>query len=361
MMNKVNIISAIVLAATLAACSVEYDEGPVRDRIEDMHAQIDALEQLTAASNADIVAVRKVFQAVETGDVITSCVPFNDENGSGYVITFHQLGEIKVYNGVNGTDGNDAQDGIDGSDGRPGVDGVSPVISVLQDTDGKWYWAIDDDGDPTSDPHFLLDDEGNKVCLTLELNAGKDGAVPQLKIVDGIWYVSYEQGEWLELGPVGTSGVPYIFSLVKDNGTSVEFTLTAGQTVSVAKLGQLNLTLSGYENLIVLPTRTISFSYAVAGATAKTKVYAAASCNAKVEVLPESVSAGTIKLTASSQLVDGDVLVYADNGYGQTSMRKLTIKAGSLILVDNAEGYDPVDPFDWTGGNTPDGDDSTEN
>jgi hypothetical protein len=55
----------------LTACSVEYDEGPARDRIEDMHAQIDALEKLTAASNADIAAVRKVFQAVETGDIIT--------------------------------------------------------------------------------------------------------------------------------------------------------------------------------------------------------------------------------------------------------------------------------------------------
>jgi hypothetical protein len=360
-MKKVNIISAIVLAATLTACSVEYDEGPARDRIEDMHAQIDALEKLTAASNADIAAVRKVFQAVETGDIITSCVPFTDENGSGYKITFYQNGEIKVYNGVNGTDGNDAQDGNDGSDGKPGTDGISPVITALQDTDGKWYWAIDDDGDSTYDPHFLLDDDGNKVCLTLELNAGKDGAVPQLKIVDGIWYVSYDQGEWKELGPVGTSGVPYIFSSVKDNGTSVEFTLTTGQTVTMAKLGELNLMLSGYEDLIILPTKVISFSYTVAGATVKTKVYAAANCNAKVEVLPESVSAGTIKLTASSQLVDGDVLVYADNGYGQTSMRKLTIKAGSLILVDNAEGYDPVDPFDWTGGKVPGGDESTEN
>lgn len=360
-MKRFYMIPAIVMAAALTACSVEYDEGPLRDRIDDLNAQIDALEQLATASNADIAAVRKVFQAVETGDIITSCVPFTDENGTGYKITFYQNGEVKVYNGLNGADGNDAANGADGSDGKPGVDGVSPVITALQDTDGKWYWAIDDDGDSEYDPHFLLDDSGNKVCLTLELNAGKDGAVPQLKIVDGVWYVSYEQGEWTELGPVGTSGVPYIFSSVKDNETSVEFTLASGQTVTIAKLGKLNLTLSGYEDLIVLPTRTISFSYSVAGATAKTKVYAAANCNATVEVLSESVSAGTIKLVCSSELVDGDVLVYADNGYGQTSMRKLTIKAGFLILVDNAEGYDPVDPFDWTGGKGAEGEESTEN
>ena len=66
-----------------------------------------------------------------------------------------------------------------------------------------------------------------------------------------------------------------------------------------------------------------------------------------VKVVAESVSAGVVELVAPDVYTDGDILVYADNGYGQTSMRKLTVKAGKLILVETSQGYDDLHDVVW--------------
>ena len=63
-----------------------------------------------------------------------------------------------------GRDGADGADGSNGADGRPGQDGSNG-----------------NDGAPGSD--------------------GKDGVTPKLKIEDGKWYVSYDNGlSWIEIG-----------------------------------------------------------------------------------------------------------------------------------------------------------------
>jgi hypothetical protein len=54
-----------------------------------------------------------------------------------------------------------------------------------------------------------------------------------------------------------------------------------------------------------------------------------------------------VELVAPDVYTDGDILVYADNGYGQTSMRKLTVKAGKLILVETSQGYDDLQDVVW--------------
>lgn len=71
---------------------------------------------------------------------------------------------LKGEKGDNGKDGMDGKDGTDGKDGQDGADGE----------DGK-------DGANGQD--------------------GKDGITPQLKIEDGYWYISYDNGAtWTQLG-----------------------------------------------------------------------------------------------------------------------------------------------------------------
>lgn len=339
-MKRIRIILALALMVSAAACTVNYDEGPVNDKINDLTSQIAELEQLVAAKNAEIASVRKLFQAVETGDVITACEAYEDAYGKGYKVTFYKSGSIIIYNGVDGEDGTPAEDGTDGTDGYNGKPGHSPVISAKQDTDGKWYWAVDGE--------FLTDALGNMVALTLEVNEGKDGQVPLLKLEDNKWYVSFNNVDWTLLSDASQEyESPYAFSGVQDNGSNVEFTLADGSKVTVTKLEKLSLTLSGYEDIALVKGQKETFTYSVAGATPKTRVYATANCGVTVKVVAESVSAGVVELVAPDVYTDGDILVYADNGYGQTSMRKLTVKAGKLILVETSQGYDDLHDVVW--------------
>lgn len=80
--------------------------------------------------------------------------------------------------------------------GKNGTDGVTPKISVRKDSDGIYYWTVDGD--------WLIVD-GKKVrAVGLDGKDGKDGkdaVTPQLKIVDGFWYISYDNGKyWTKLG-----------------------------------------------------------------------------------------------------------------------------------------------------------------
>ena len=340
-MKRFRIFITLALVVSAVACTtVKYDEDPINDRIEDLNAQIAELEQMIAAMNADIASVRKLLQAVETDDIITSCVPFEADGRTGYKITFYKHGEIIIYNGIDGVDGTPAEDGEDGRDGYNGQPGHSPVITAMRDTDGKWYWAADGE--------FLTDALGNKVALTLEVNEGSDGLVPLLKLEENQWFVSFNNVDWTLLGAATENHeAPYIFSEVKDNGSNVEFTMATGEKITAAKLEKLSLTLSGYEDVALVMNQKDSFSYTVSGATPKTKVYATANCGVTVKVIAESASAGTIELLASDVYTDGDILVYADNGYGQTSMRKLTVKAGKLMLVETSQGYDDLQDVVW--------------
>lgn len=84
--------------------------------------------------------------------------------------------------------------------GEDGQDGKTPIIGAEKDTDGVYYWTVDGE--------WLTDSEGNKIKAQGSTSQegtdgedGKDGITPQLKIENGKWYVSYDEGNtWTELG-----------------------------------------------------------------------------------------------------------------------------------------------------------------
>lgn len=153
---------------------------------------------------------------------------------------------LQIYNGQDGKDG---QDGKPGEDGK---DGSTPIIGVKQDADGIYYWTLNGD--------WLTDDSGNKIKAEGRDGQdgedgkpgqdgndgqdgkpgedGKDGITPQLKIEDGYWYISYNDGaSWTQLGKAtgdkGEQGEPGqaggIFKDVEETDDSVIFTLNDKQ------------------------------------------------------------------------------------------------------------------------------------
>ena len=171
------------------------------DAIDDLDVRVARLEELCKEMNTNITSIQTIVNVFQSNDVITSIVEIKkDGEVIGYTITFGKHDPITIYHG---------QDGQDGQNGADGKDGITPVIGVAQDTDGVYYWTLNG--------VWLLDDNGNKLPVSGKDGKdgangadgkdgqdgadGKDGISPLLKIENGYWYISYDNGAtWTESG-----------------------------------------------------------------------------------------------------------------------------------------------------------------
>lgn len=195
------ILYALLIAGCIG-CSDDYDDSKLWDSVNGLENRVAKLEELCKQMNTNISSLQEIVTALQKNDSIKSVATLPD--GSGYLITFSSGKTITIYHGKNGEDG---------KDGHNGTDGVTPTISVRKDTDGVYYWTVNND--------WLLVD-GKKVKAEGADGAdgkpgidgedgtnGKDGITPQFKIEDGYWYISYDNEQsWTKLGKAtGDSGL----------------------------------------------------------------------------------------------------------------------------------------------------------
>ena len=177
--------------------------------------------------NTNITSLQTIVDVFQANDYITSIVEIKkDGEVIGYTMTFGKHEAITIYHG---------QDGKDGADGK---DGSTPVIGVTQDTDGVYYWTLNGE--------WLLDDNGNKLPVSgKDGQNGANGTKPHLKIEEGNWDVSYENGvTWTQLGKAtgedgekgdkGDTGDSMFQSVTQDENY-VYFTLADGTMIKIAK------------------------------------------------------------------------------------------------------------------------------
>ena len=172
---KKGILLIFTVLATLVGCG-QYDDSELKSDINDLKSRMAALEKQCKNMNENLTSLQAIVDAIQKQDGIVSVTDLPD--GQGYSVKFVSGKVIYLYNGKNGTDG------------------VTPKISVRKDSDGIYYWTVDGD--------WLIVD-GKKVrAVGLDGKDGKDGkdaVTPQLKIVDGFWYISYDNGKyWTKLG-----------------------------------------------------------------------------------------------------------------------------------------------------------------
>ena len=201
---------------------------PIWEQLNDHKTRIENLESICNQMNTNISSMQAILEALQMNDYISSITPIMEGDAViGYTINFVKSGAVTIYhgedgengrdgqNGKDGADGNDGVDGKDGQDGQNGIDGVdgkdgadgkdgqdgkdgvvgadghSPVIGVKKDSDGYSYWTIDGD--------WLLDENGDKIKAVgtdgKDGSDGKDSIAPKLKIEEGFWYVSYDNGQ----------------------------------------------------------------------------------------------------------------------------------------------------------------------
>ena len=209
------LLLGLIVPAILIGCT-----GDLESRMDDIETRVSKLETLCNQMNNNISSLQTIVSALQNNDYVTSVTSKSD----GYTINFSKSGPVNIYHGkdgVNGKDGKDGKDGLNGTDGKDGVngkdgkdglngkDGQTPVIGVRKDTDGLYYWTLNGE--------WLLDDAGKKIRAigtdgadgqdgingTNGTNGtdGVDGITPQLKIVDGYWQISYDNGAtWSQIG-----------------------------------------------------------------------------------------------------------------------------------------------------------------
>lgn len=116
-------MSLFLLLSLFSSCTADIDG--LSERMDDLEARVEALEELCSQMNTNISSLQTIVGALQDNDYISSITPIVEgEDTVGYVINFTQSGAVTIYHGT---------------------DGQAPLISVRQDADGQYYWTVDGD------------------------------------------------------------------------------------------------------------------------------------------------------------------------------------------------------------------------
>ena len=204
--------------------------------------------------------------------------------------------------------------------GTDGESGHSPQISV-REVDGVMYWTIDGE--------FVLDTEGQRIPVT-----GEDGATPEFKIENGIWYVSYDG--WatsLECGPAQTEADPSVFkdASLSEDGKYAYLTLVDGTVLTFEIYRQFGIVFDSAEKYVSSGSE-VSVPFTITGADENTVMETICSSGWTAEVTMNEDWTGTLDIAAPAESSTGKVIVLVNDGGYKTLMRTLTFISGTLNI-----------------------------
>ena len=306
------IFFALMMGLAICACTPEaYDDTAIKEQIDNLDDRLTKVEEDLATLELNVAAMKTLAEALKTGKYIESVTPLED--GTGYTITFSDETTIVIKNGEKGDKGETGDQGDKGDTGAAGVDGKTPTVAV-KEVDGVLYW-------------FINGEQGPAVYEE----------APVFTSVDGNLYVTYPGGEPQFVGAL--TGVSIFKSVVvnEEEGT-VTFTFVgengeAGDSFDLPLAEKFALEIAASVGLAKEQT-SVEIPYTVKGANATTTVdVLAVACEAVVEAEVIKVS----NIAAGAQM-----LVFADNGEGKTSIRKVVFAAENYSV----EAVDYVIPGD---------------
>ena len=408
-MKSLRLTLGLALALVFAACNtVEYDDEWIKQGFADLEQRMTELETRV---NSNIASLTEIVTALQQGDYILSYAPYiEDRTQVGWQLNFAKSGSIIIYFGKDGKDGadgtpgtpgtdgspgKDGEDGQNGKDGRDGTDGHTPLISLRQDADGIWYWTLDGE--------WLLDEDGAKVKAVgtdgkdgkdgvdgkdgqdglnggrdgVDGKDGKDGVTPQLKIEEGYWFLSLDNGQtWSQVGKAtgengkdgrdgidgkdgrdgvdgkdGVDGAPgkdgdSLFKSVTEDDNYVYLTLADNTVITIPKSSTLEVTFDPADNFslpIGVPT---DISYTVTSSLTPVKVQVVTSSDIRAKVTPANSNglSGTISVVAHSAIDEySQIVVIVDNGE-KVFTQAFTSDNGGLVN-DTTSGA--INGYEW--------------
>lgn len=294
--------------------------------IANLNNKVADIETLCDDINNNIHAIQTILSSYQNGNSITSISPlmFNGKE-IGYTIFFVSGDTISIYHG---------NDGLDGKDGH------SPSVGVAIDPqDDIWYWTVDGE--------WLLDANGQKVKAVGTNGAngsnGEDGKTPRLRIDDGYWYVSVDEGEsWTKLekatGDKGESGDAFFKSVLEDD-KNVYFTLGNDTVITLSKAAVLEVTFEPADELALKTgvKRTISYNIISSLTPVKVEVVTSSEIRADVNPSANDGTIGTIDVIANGEINEYSRLIIIVSNDEKVIMRTVTPSdGGTLVMTSNA-------------------------
>lgn len=276
---KTKLLSLLAIVAVLFSGSCSYDDSDLQNRVEQLEQDVAQLQQLVSQMNTNLQALQTTVDVITSGDYIKTVTPVKaGEDVIGYTFTFGKNDPITIYNGE---------------------DGNTPAISVKLGDDGKYYWTLNGE--------IMKDSQGNDVPAT--------GVAPQLRINDGIWQYSIDNGNnWKNVDVTGYAGI--IFKTVSVGENQVDIELADGTKFEIPLMSEFKLTFD-QTYFYLEESGVLTVNYTIKGADDMTSVVAFPSGDVTVVVTKESASKGTLTVTKGATASDVQVLVMATNGKGQ--------------------------------------------
>lgn len=306
-------IIAIAAATAVALSGCTYDDTDLKTRMDQAEKDIAELQQLVKDINSNISGLVTVVDALKNSDQITSVTPLSD--GSGYTITFSKSGTITIYNGKNGLDG------TNGTNGSNGADGHTPQISVKLDEDGQYYWTVDGE--------YLTDADGKKIPATAHI------ATPQIRINEGNFEISYNEGlTWEVIGNAGASD-DVVFKQVIDGPASVLFVLSDDTQIEIPKTQQFVINVTSTD-VIASAGQQAFVDFTVSGADENTVVDAFGTKGYEASVIMADATTGSLTITVPDPMTDGKVYLMAVKSDGSTAARILSCEEGVFTVDETA-------------------------
>ncbi len=306
------IFFALMMGLAVCACTPEaYDDTAIKEQIDNLDDRLTKVEEDLATLDLNVAAMKTLAEALKTGKYIESVTPLED--GTGYTITFSDETTIVVKNGEKGEKGETGDKGDKGDTGAAGVDGKTPTVTV-KEVDGVLYWFINGEQGPAvyEEAPVFTSVDGNLYVTYPGEEPKFIGALTGKSIFDSV-VVNEEEGTvtFYFIGENGQAGDSFVLPLAE------KFALEIAASVGLAK-----------------DQTSVEIPYTVKGANATTTVdVLAVACEAVVEAEVIKVS----NIAAGAQM-----LVFADNGEGKTSIRKVVFAAESYSV----EAVDYVIPGD---------------
>ena len=344
----------------LFGCSDKYDDSALRNDLNDLENRVAKLEELCKQMNTNISSLQKIVDALQDNLSISKVEQISD----GYIIYFSDGSTATIKNGKDS--------------------GTIPIIGVKQDTDGIYYWTLDGE--------WLTDEKGNKVKAQgtdgkdgvdgedgndgangedgVDGTNGKDGITPQLKIENGRWMLSMDNGKtWTDIGQAtgadgkdgkdgedgadgtdgedgvdGKDGTNGIFKSVREDDDNVYFTLEDDSVITIPKSdnSKLAIAFDTTDIAILNGGESKTISYTITDATENTVVKAIAQDGWKAKVNATSADKGTITITAPNPIVESEILVFANDGSYRTVMVSLNCMQGQINIADNSIDATPA-------------------
>ena len=338
----------------LFSCSDKYDDSALRNDLSDLENRVAKLEELCKQMNTNISSLQKIVDALQDNLSISKVEQISD----GYIIHFSDGSTATIKNGKDS--------------------GTIPVIGVRKDTDGCYYWTLDGE--------WLTDEKGNKVKAQgtdgkdgvdgedgndgvdgedgTDGTNGKDGITPQLKIENGRWLLSMDDGKtWTDIGQAtgadgkdgvdgtdgedgvdGKDGTNGIFKSVTEDDDNVYFTLEDDSVITIPKSdnSKFAIAFDTTDIAILNGGESKTIAYTITEATENTVVKAIAQDGWKVKVNATSTDKGTITITAPNPIVESEILVFANDGSYRTVMVSLNCMQGQINIADNSIDATPA-------------------